>query len=76
MFILAELKNYRWLKIASRLVSGEQSFGRSKIFRMMDFESMGTISINNIKQYCLKHDRPLSFAKLKLLFRRMKVGLQ
>lgn len=73
--ILTELKNLRWLKIASRLVSGEASFKKSKIFRMMDFENQGTISINNIKQYCLKHDRPLNFSRLKLLFRRMKVGL-
>lgn len=74
--ILTELKNFRWLKIASRLISGEISFKRSRLFKMMDFESQGTISINNIKQFCLRHDKPLTFPKLKQLFRRMKVGLQ
>lgn len=71
-----ELKNLAWLKVSSRLVSGEPSFSRKKIFKLIDFEIQQTVSVDNFKQFCAKHNKPLSFAKLKLLFRRFKVDLQ
>ena len=76
MLLNTELKNLRWLKVVSRLVSAEVSFSKSKLFQILDFDNQGTISINNIKQYCLRHNKPLNLMKLKLLFRRIKVGLQ
>ena len=71
-----ELKNLAWLKVSSRLVSGEPSFSRKKLFKLLDFEIQQTVSVDNFKQFCAKHNKPLSFQKLKLLFRRFKVDLQ
>lgn len=71
-----ELNNFRGLKIRSRLVSGEQSFTRRKLFHMIDFENNGVISYKNINQFTIKHAKPLKFKKLKLLYRRMKLDLQ
>jgi hypothetical protein len=49
MLLNTELKNLRWLKVVSRLVSAEVSFSKSKLFQILDFDNQGTISINNIK---------------------------
>ena len=71
-----EVKNYRFLKIKSRLISSEGSFKRRAFFRMLDFENNGVISVNNLKQFTVKHAKPIPFSKLKFLYRRMKVALQ
>lgn len=71
-----ELKNFRHLKIRSRLVSDDPSFKRRRLFQMIDFEKNGVISYKNLKQFTIKHGKPIRFKKLKYLYRRMKLNIQ